>query len=180
ARRLLAKRPPLLLAVGGLSGTGKSAIARALAPRIGAAPGAVVLRSDVERKALFGKAEDEPLPPEAYAPAVTAPVYCMVADQARRVIAAGHAAIVDAVYARPFERDTIERSAAALGVPFRGLFLEADLATRLARVGGRPGDASHPHPAGARAPGGAPLAALAPGGRRPPGARSRTSAPAPQ
>src|SRR5262249_38763685 len=103
---------------------------------------AVVLRSDVERKALFGKAEDEPLPPEAYAPAVTARVYCMIADQARRVIAAGHAAIVDAVYARPFERDTIERSAAALGVPFRGLFLEADLATRLARVGGRHGDAS--------------------------------------
>jgi aminoglycoside phosphotransferase family enzyme/predicted kinase len=142
AQRFIAPARPLLVAVGGLSGTGRSAVARALAPTIGAAPGAVVLRSDVERKALFGKAEDEPLPADAYAPAVTARVYCMIADKARRVVAAGHSAIVDAVYAKPGEREAIERSAAALGVPFRGLFLEADVTTRLARVGARHGDAS--------------------------------------
>src|SRR5262249_19782176 len=66
ALRFLQPKPPRLVAVGGLSGTGKSAVTRALAPRIGAAPGAVVLRSDVERKALFGKAEDEPLSADAY------------------------------------------------------------------------------------------------------------------
>jgi len=142
ARRFLAPPPPILVAVGGLSGTGKSALARALAPTLGAAPGAVVLRSDVERKALFGKAEEEPLPADAYAPAVTARVYCMIADKARRALVAGHAAIVDAVYARPQERDAIEKSAAALGVPFNGLFLDADLATRLARIGARRSDAS--------------------------------------
>ena len=53
----------VLVAVGGLSGTGKSVLARALAPELAPAPGAVVLRSDVERKALFGKAENETLPP---------------------------------------------------------------------------------------------------------------------
>src|SRR5262249_59026749 len=58
------------------------------------------------------------------------------------VVGAGHAAIVDAVYARASERAAIEGSAAALGVPFRGLFLEADLATRLECIGGRHGDAS--------------------------------------
>src|SRR5262245_62135299 len=150
AQRFLSPAPPVLLAVGGLSGTGKSAIARALAPRIGAAPGAVVLRSDVERKALLGRAEDEPLPAEAYTPALTAQLYCLIADKARRVVAAGHTAIVDAVFAKPYERDAIEKSAGALGVSFRGLFLETDLATRLARIGGRHGDASDADAAVAR------------------------------
>ena len=36
----------------------------------------------------------------------------------------------------------MQRSAGALGVPFHGLFLDADLATRVARVGARSGDAS--------------------------------------
>ena len=45
----------------------------------------------------------------------------------------------------------MERSARALGVPFHGLFLEADLATRVARVGGRSGDASDADAAVARA-----------------------------
>src|SRR5262249_6409293 len=68
ALRFIAPSAPILVAVGGLSGTGKSALARALAPAIEPAPGAVVIRSDVERKALFGKAETESLPSEAYSP----------------------------------------------------------------------------------------------------------------
>jgi aminoglycoside phosphotransferase family enzyme/predicted kinase len=151
ARQLIAPAPSLLIAVGGLSGTGKSALARALAPEIGAAPGAVVLRSDVERKALFGKDEHDKLPPEAYAPEVTARVYATIADKARRAVAAGHSAIVDAVFARPQERAVMELSAQALGVPLYGLFLEADIATRVARVGGRSRDASDADAAVARA-----------------------------
>jgi uncharacterized protein len=151
ARQLIAPAPSLLIAVGGLSGTGKSALARALAPQIGAVPGAVVLRSDVERKALFGKDEHDKLPPEAYAPEVTARVYATIADKARRAVAAGHSAIVDAVFATPQERALMELSAHALGVPFHGLFLEADIATRVARVGGRSRDASDADAAVARA-----------------------------
>jgi predicted kinase len=151
ARQLIAPAPSLLIAVGGLSGTGKSALARALAPEIGAAPGAVVLRSDVERKALFGKDEHDKLPPEAYALEVTARVYATIADKARRAVAAGHSAIVDAVFARPQERAVMELSAQALGVPLYGLFLEADIATRVARVGGRSRDASDADAAVARA-----------------------------
>ncbi len=151
ALRFITPQAPMLVAVGGLSGTGKSALARALAPSIGPAPGAVVLRSDVERKILFGKAETEPLPPEAYQGAVTLRVYCMIADKARRALAAGHAAVVDAVFANSMEREALEKSAAALGVPFQGLFLTADLDTRIARVGGRQGDASDADAAVARA-----------------------------
>src|SRR5262245_17594637 len=138
----IAPPAPILVAVGGLSGTGKSALARALAPAIDPAPGAVVIRSDVERKALFGRAETEPLPSAAYAPSTTLRIYCTIGDKARRAIAAGHSAIVDAVFATPSEREGIQRSAASLGVPFHGLFLVADLDTRISRIGHRRGDAS--------------------------------------
>lgn len=51
---VLTPRPACLVAVGGLSGTGKSTLAAALAPALGAIPGAVVLRSDIVRKQLCG------------------------------------------------------------------------------------------------------------------------------
>jgi predicted kinase len=142
ACRFIAPAAPRLVAIGGLSGTGKSVLARALAAELAPAPGAVVLRTDVERKALFGSDENEPLPSEAYAPAVTARVYAAIVDKARRVLAAGHSAIVDAVFAQPEERLLIEKSAAALGVPLQGIFLKAALATRAARVDRRRRDAS--------------------------------------
>jgi uncharacterized protein len=140
AGKLLAPPAPILLAVGGLSGTGKSLLVRMLAPDIMPLPGAVVLRSDVERKVLFGVAETDRLPEAAYARDVTARVYALLADKARRVVAADHAAIVDAVFADADERMAIAQVAPAGA--FRGLFLTADLATRLARVGGRKADAS--------------------------------------
>lgn len=142
AERLIAPPSPVLIAVGGLSGTGKSALTRALAPFVPPAPGAVVLRSDIERKQMFGIAETARLPPAAYAPDQTARVYAALAAKARRVIAAGHSAIVDAVFAREAEREQIAAAAGSASVPFRGLFLTADLARRIARVGARAQDAS--------------------------------------
>jgi aminoglycoside phosphotransferase family enzyme/predicted kinase len=142
AQRLIAPARPQLVAIGGLSGTGKSTIARALAPALLPPPGAVVLRSDVERKALFGKHETEPLPAAAYAPDVTRRVYAALADKARRATLAGHTAIVDAVFARPEERAQIAAAARASDVRFRGFFLTASLDERVARVSARLDDAS--------------------------------------
>jgi uncharacterized protein len=142
ALRAIDPPTPKFIAVGGLSGTGKTRLARALAPHIAPIPGAVVVRSDVERKALFGAGETAKLPAGAYAPDVTARVYGAIADKARRIVAAGHSAIVDAVFASPQERDALAAAAQAAKVPLQGLFLTADLATRIARVGGRTKDAS--------------------------------------
>jgi aminoglycoside phosphotransferase family enzyme/predicted kinase len=142
ARSLIDPPPPRLVAVGGLSGTGKSVLARALSPDVPPAPGAVHLRSDVERKVLFGAAETERLPAEAYSAQAGARVYEALYDKARRIIAAGHSVIVDAVFARAEERTKLAAIAAAAGVRFDGLFLVADLPTRLARVGSRRDDAS--------------------------------------
>jgi aminoglycoside phosphotransferase family enzyme/predicted kinase len=142
ALRLIAPPPPMLVAIGGLSGTGKSALACRLAAPMPPAPGAVVLRSDIERKRMHGVAEAERLPPGAYTADATRHVYARLADKARRALAAGHSVIADAVFARPEERAAIEAVGRDCGVPCRGLFLTADLCVRLARVGDRHGDAS--------------------------------------
>ena len=148
AQRLLSSPKPMLIAVGGLSGTGKSVLARGLAASVMPLPGAVLLRSDVMRKALFKVAETERLPASAYTPEVTAKVYAALAEQARRVLTAGHSAIVDAVFAKRAERGAIAQIAPGA---FHGLFLTADLDTRVARVGARTGDASDADAAVARA-----------------------------
>jgi uncharacterized protein len=122
-----------------------------LAPDIEPMPGAVVVRSDAERKAMFGVEETEKLPANAYADDVTARIYATLADKARRVFAAGHSAIVDAVFARPHERAGVAAAATAAGAPLQGLFLAADMNTRVDRVGGRAADASDADAAVARA-----------------------------
>jgi predicted kinase len=73
---------------------------------------------------------------------VTAQVYAALGEHTARVLRAGHSAIVDAVFAKTEERENVAAVAAEAGVPFRGLFLTADLETRVARVGTRVGDAS--------------------------------------
>jgi uncharacterized protein len=138
----LAPEPPRLVAVGGLSGTGKTTLAAALAPDLGSAPGAVRLRSDLERKSLFGVAETERLPSESYTPQASADVYAIVLRKARLALAAGHSVVADAVWSAPEERGAIEALAAELAVPFRGLWLAAPPQTLVARVEGRRNDAS--------------------------------------
>jgi predicted kinase len=142
ARTLIHPPAPRLIAVGGLSGTGKTVLVRALAPAVAPQPGAVVLRSDVIRKQMFGVGDTERLPPSAYTPEFAERVYEMVAQHARRVLAQGHSVIVDGVFARDFERDAFAALARACNVPLTGLFLVADLATRQARIADRRGDAS--------------------------------------
>jgi len=58
------------------------------------------------------------------------------------VIAAGHATVVDAVFADPHERAALVAVARTCKVPLHGVFLTADLATRMARVTSRERDAS--------------------------------------
>jgi aminoglycoside phosphotransferase family enzyme/predicted kinase len=142
AAALIDPPPPRLVVIGGLSGTGKSLLSKSLAPELMPAPGAVVLRSDAERKALFGVAEVDRLPGDAYTSDVTERTYAVLADKARRVTAAGHSVIVDAVFSAPAERAAMVGVALASNVAWQALFLTADLATRIARVGLRAGDAS--------------------------------------
>lgn len=134
--------PPLVIAIGGLSGTGKSILARMLAPHIGPLPGAVILRSDTKRKAIFGVAETATLPIEAYTTEVTDYIYTSLFWEVQRPIEAGHSAVVDAVFARAEQRWALSEAARACRVQFVGLFLTAGLETRVDRVQERMHDAS--------------------------------------
>lgn len=133
---------PRLVAIGGLSGTGKSTFAREVAPSIGPVPGALVLRSDVIRKHLAGVDENVRLGPEGYADEMTARVYETMRDRARAALKAGHGVIADAVHARLEERQAIEAVARELGVAFDGLWLEAPAEVLQSRVASRGQDAS--------------------------------------
>ena len=132
---------PRLVAVGGLPGAGKTRLARALAPDLGAAPGALVLRSDEIRKRRHGVPPEERLPPAAYTPAENAAVFAELAALAREALRGGHSVIADAAFLRPEERAAIE-DAAAGAAPFRGFWLRAPLDALRARVAARAGDAS--------------------------------------
>jgi len=142
AAKFLAPVAPRLIAIGGLSGSGKSVVARAIAPHIGAFPGAVHVRSDVERKRLFGVRPLERLPPDAYTMEVTKQVYAACRKRALMALEGGQAVIVDAVHARPEEREALAALAAGMGVPFTGLWLEAPAKILRDRVAARTGDVS--------------------------------------
>jgi len=151
ARQLIDPSPPILVAVGGLSGTGKTVLARALAPAVPPQPGAVVMRTDVLRKQYFGIRETERLSENSYRSEVNDKIYETLIERASRILAQGHSAMVDGVFARPAERSAIAEAARRLNVRFAGFFLTADLATRQQRVGRRERDASDATPEIARA-----------------------------
>jgi uncharacterized protein len=146
AQQLIHPPAPTLVAVGGLSGTGKSVLARALAPVVMPQPGAVVLRTDVLRKQHFAVNETDRLPENAYQPQATARIYELLMQRALRILVQGHSVIVDAVFARDSERAAIRDATLSLTVRFVGLFLQTDLTTRLNRLGHRKGDASDATP----------------------------------
>ncbi len=142
ARALLQPEPVRVVAIGGLSGSGKTTVAETLAPRIGAGAGARCLSSDRLRKALHGVAVETRLPPEAYRQEVSTRVYHEMTARAQALAAAGAPVVVDGVFARPAERAAIEAAAGAAGVPFLGIWLDAEPALLRERVAARRGGPS--------------------------------------
>jgi aminoglycoside phosphotransferase family enzyme/predicted kinase len=131
-----------LFAVGGLSGTGKSTFARALAPLVPDAPGAVTLRSDEIRKRLMGVGHLDPLPETAYEPDQDARVYDEVLKLGAAVFRAGRSVILDATFLAPRERLRVERLAASLGAPMTPVWMEGNPALLRARLAARTADSS--------------------------------------
>jgi uncharacterized protein len=147
ARSYLERKRPQLIAIGGLSGSGKSSVAQALAPQLSAFPGAVLVRSDVERKRLFGVPGEERLPRSAYAAEVSDIVYTICRKRALMALEGGHSVIVDAVHAKREERDAIAEIAPRAGAAFTGLWLDAPAETMRGRIARRAGDVSDATPA---------------------------------
>ncbi len=134
AERYAAPPRPLLLLTAGVAGAGKTTGSEGLL----AALGAVRLRSDVERKRLFG------LPPEArtgsgadqgiYTPEAHRRTYARLLELAETVLEAGLPVIVDATFLLPEHRAPFRELARRRGVPFAILAFEAPEEVLAARV----------------------------------------------
>ncbi|MFM8377677.1 MAG: AAA family ATPase, partial [Phenylobacterium sp.] len=125
---------------------GKTTLARAIAPALGASPGAVVLRSDEFRKRLAGLRPTERAPPSAYGPEMTGRVYAALFAEAADLVAAGRSVILDATFLEAGRRAQAEALAARLDLSLEGLWLEAPESVLRDRLAGREGDASDATP----------------------------------
>jgi uncharacterized protein len=142
ARRFLDPLPARLIAIAGLSGTGKSTLAAVVAPSLGLAPGALHVRSDIERKRLSRVAATQHLPAKDYRPEVSVQAYRRLRVLAEIGLRAGRYVILDATYRDEREREKVERLAARLRVGFVGLWLEGPTEMLTQRVAMRQGDVS--------------------------------------
>ncbi len=131
-----------VVAIGGLPGSGKSTLARRLAPLLGAAPGALVLRSDEIRKRLCHASPEQRLPPAAYDPEMDHYVHNDMMEGVLQAIYARHSVVVDATFMHADHRADLADLASAYGVPFVGFWLNAPTDMLEQRIVARQNDAS--------------------------------------
>lgn len=125
---------PALIACGGLSGSGKSRVAREIGGLMNPAPGAVILRDDVVKKQINGCPINEHFDPVCDTPVVERVVYDVLRQQARTALESGSCVIVDALFYDEKERFAIEELAKGMNIPFIGIWMDAPLSVRAERV----------------------------------------------
>ena len=137
AARSLEPPAPALLIMCGLSGSGKTWLARQLAERLLA----VHLRSDVERKRLAGLDElartRSGIAADLYSGRISAAVYERLAQAAEHVLGGGYTVIVDAAFLRREERARFAELGARLGVASRLVRCDAPVETLRSRIAAR-------------------------------------------
>ncbi len=134
ARHFMTRFKPVLIACGGLSGSGKSRIAREIGGLMNPAPGAVILRENVVKKQISGCRLNEQLDTAYNTPAVEKITYDVLYQQAKSALSVGACVIIDALFYNPKERQAVAELAKTMGVPFVGLWMDAPLSVRTERV----------------------------------------------
>jgi aminoglycoside phosphotransferase family enzyme/predicted kinase len=145
AHSCLTRRRPAVIITQGLPGCGKSTFAQIALERLGA----IRIRSDVERKRLFGMtalADSKALlDADIYSEDATLRTYARLNELARGILAAGFTVIVDAAFVLRTEREIFRALAHEHDVPFVIATVQTDsalLAERLALRSSKGNDAS--------------------------------------
>lgn len=138
----LSHAQPKVMAIGGLSGAGKSYWSRKLAPHLDEHFGAVIIRSDEVRKNLFDCAYEDALPEAAYSSEVSQKVLEEMCLRADLCVKAGIGVVFDATFIALSWQEKVRDFAFERGLGFCGLFLECDDTVRLDQLKRRQNDVS--------------------------------------
>ena len=125
AGRVLAAPTPALIITHGLPGCGKTTVSQSVLETFAA----IRLRSDVERKRLFGLQalqRPDPSDDELYTPRASERTYAYLLDWAAQILNSGFPVIVDAAFLSRDERRQFQALAQALAIPFVILHIEAE------------------------------------------------------
>lgn len=132
----LDRHQPALIITHGLPGSGKTTFAQAALERLQA----LRIRSDVERKRLFGLAplaDSSHIGSNMYAADATRRTYARLHELARELLMAGFAVIVDAAFLKREERERFRELARELAAPFAIASMRANKTTLYARIARR-------------------------------------------
>lgn len=114
---LLEPKPPRLIVIGGLSGSGKTTVAEMLAAQCGSPPGARIIESDRVRKAMFDVVAETRLPADAYRSEISEKVYGEMTSRTSAILRAGGSVVAEAVFDKLPNRRRIEAAARDAHVP---------------------------------------------------------------
>jgi hypothetical protein len=140
ARQCLGQYRPALIITHGLPGSGKTTFSQLALQQMGA----IRIRSDVERKRLFGLGtlENSRSVGDIYSPEATRRTYARLHELAREILLAGFPVIVDAAFLKQDEREAFRELAQNMSVPFAIASLHADDRNLRERIRQRRHDAS--------------------------------------
>lgn len=130
---------PLMIAVGGMSGSGKSTIAAALAEKL---PGSVLLDSDVMMKRMHGVPPETTLPADVYTPENARRFIRYIQHEASNLLKCGKTVVVTGTFLGNEERKRQQKLAGKCDADFIGIYLDAPLSVLYDRVARRTNDAS--------------------------------------
>lgn len=130
AERFIQPNQPVLIITHGKSASGKSTWAAQLAEQIGA----IQLRSDIERKRLFGYRPEQHSAGEIYGQKASEQTYCRLEQLACQILKAGFSVIVDATFLKKVQRSVFQQLAYKCGAPFLIVDFESSEAELLARI----------------------------------------------